>query len=85
SGATKSLTHMREGQPRAHAYAWHTSLRLCSEFKVPRICVDISQQLTHMRKSRASSQQCSRLSTALMRSLLLNPRTHQSHPTHMRQ
>ncbi|MED6117604.1 hypothetical protein PIB30_111498, partial [Stylosanthes scabra] len=51
----------------------------------PRIGVDISQQLTYMRESGASSQQRSRLSTALMRGLLLNPRTHQSHPTHMRQ
>ncbi|MED6129562.1 hypothetical protein PIB30_109117, partial [Stylosanthes scabra] len=50
----------------------------------PRIGVDISQQLTHMRESRASSQQRSRLSTALMRGLLLNPRTPQSYPTHMR-
>ncbi|MED6203322.1 hypothetical protein PIB30_114379, partial [Stylosanthes scabra] len=50
----------------------------------PRIGVDTSQQLTHMRESRASSQQRSCLSTALMRSLLLNPRTHQSYPTHMR-
>ncbi|MED6176089.1 hypothetical protein PIB30_084530, partial [Stylosanthes scabra] len=31
-----------------------------------------------MRESGASSQQRSRLSTALMRGLLLNPRTHQS-------
>ncbi|MED6128700.1 hypothetical protein PIB30_100509, partial [Stylosanthes scabra] len=38
-----------------------------------------------MRELRASSQQRSRLSTALMRGLLLNPRTHQSHPTHMRE
>ncbi|MED6161544.1 hypothetical protein PIB30_061796, partial [Stylosanthes scabra] len=38
-----------------------------------------------MRESRASSQQRSRLSTALMRGLLLNPRTHQSYPTHMRE
>ncbi|MED6173089.1 hypothetical protein PIB30_056030 [Stylosanthes scabra] len=35
-------------------------------FKNPRIGVDISQQLTPMRESGASSQQRSRLSTALM-------------------
>ncbi|MED6200963.1 hypothetical protein PIB30_090365, partial [Stylosanthes scabra] len=50
----------------------------------PRIGMDISQQLTPIRESRASRQQRSRLSTTLMRSLLLNPRTHQSYPTHMR-
>ncbi|MED6178770.1 hypothetical protein PIB30_110818, partial [Stylosanthes scabra] len=49
----------------------------------PRIGVDISQQLMPIRESGASSQQRSRLSTALMRSLLLNPRTHQCYPTHM--
>ncbi|MED6213191.1 hypothetical protein PIB30_090871, partial [Stylosanthes scabra] len=38
-----------------------------------------------MRESRASRQQRSRLSTAPMRGLLLNPCTHHSHPTHMRE
>ncbi|MED6205266.1 hypothetical protein PIB30_016249 [Stylosanthes scabra] len=85
SGAIKQLTHMRERQPRAHAYAWHTSPRLCSEFKVPRICVDISQLLTHMRESRGKSQRRSRLSTTLMRGLLFSLSKHPSHPTHMRQ
>ncbi|MED6191084.1 hypothetical protein PIB30_112678, partial [Stylosanthes scabra] len=43
--------------------------------------INTSQQLTPMRESGASGQQRSRLSTALMRSLLLNPRTHQSYPS----
>ncbi|MED6146022.1 hypothetical protein PIB30_030703 [Stylosanthes scabra] len=76
SGATKPLTHMREGQPRAHAYAWHTSPRPFPEFKAhayawtsvsfSRICV--SQK--HL--------------ALLMRGLLFKPRTDQSHSTHMR-
>ncbi|MED6177662.1 hypothetical protein PIB30_100259, partial [Stylosanthes scabra] len=34
---------------RTHAYAWRISPRPFPEFKVPRICVDISQLPTHMR------------------------------------
>ncbi|MED6129595.1 hypothetical protein PIB30_109424, partial [Stylosanthes scabra] len=35
--------------PGTHAYAWHISPRPFPEFKVPRICVDISQLPKHMR------------------------------------
>ncbi|MED6141161.1 hypothetical protein PIB30_100577 [Stylosanthes scabra] len=42
---------MRERQPRTHAYAWHTTPRPFPEFRVPRICVDISQEPTYMRGS----------------------------------
>ncbi|MED6210675.1 hypothetical protein PIB30_066436 [Stylosanthes scabra] len=80
-------------EPRFHAYAWTRDTpriyvtyitKAMFTFKSPRIGVDISQQLMPMHESRASRQQRSRLSTALMRGLLLNPRTHQSYPTHMR-